>query len=76
MIFIDYPGHLVAVFLLTILGVLIALSFRSWKLQSVKAKTYRLVLALLQYIAVVILLLILWNPSYLGQKETLAKNSV
>lgn len=76
MIFIDYPGHLVAVLLLTILGVLIALAFRTWKLQSVKAKTYRLILALLQYIAVVILLLILWNPSYLGQKETLAKNSV
>jgi hypothetical protein len=62
--------------LLTILGVLIALAFRSWKLQNVKSKTYRLLLALLQYIAVVILLLILWNPSYLGQKETLAKNSV
>lgn len=76
MIFIDYPGHLVAVLLLTILGVLIALAFRSWKLQNVKFQTYRLVLALLQYITVVILLLILWNPSYLGQKEILARNSV
>ena len=62
MIFIDYPGHPVAVLLLTILGALIFLAFRSWKLQNVKSKTYRWVLALLQYIAVVILLLILWNP--------------
>jgi len=63
MIFVNYPGHLVAGLLLIGFAGLTALVFRSSELQKVKLKLYRPLIVLLQYGAIVILLLILWNPS-------------
>ena len=76
MIFVDYPGHLIAGLLLVIFGVLIFFVFRSGELRKEKLRPYRLPLVLLQYAAVVILLLILWNPSRPKVSETSSRNSV
>jgi hypothetical protein len=76
MIFVNYPGHFVAGLLLVSFGVLIAFAFGSKELQKAKLKLYRPVLALLQYLSIVILLLILWNPSSPKKTQTVSKNSV
>ncbi len=76
MIFVNYPGHLIAGLLLIIFAVLITFAFRSGELQKAKLKPYRLPLILLQYVSIVILLLILWNPSRPKAGETVSKNSV
>jgi len=76
MIFVNYPGHLVAGLLLTGCAVLMFLAFRSKELQKAKSKLYRPLLALLQYGAIVILLLILWNPSRPKVIKTVSRNSV
>ncbi|MHC4423652.1 MAG: hypothetical protein ACYSWR_03140, partial [Planctomycetota bacterium] len=76
MIFIDYPGHLVAGLLLISFAVLIAFAFRAKELQKAKLKLYRHLLALLQYVSIAILLLILWNPSSPKTTQTVSKNSV
>lgn len=76
MIFVNYPGHLIAGLLLIIFAVLITFAFRSGELQKAKLKPYRLPLILLQYVSIVILLLILWNPSRPKASETVSKNSV
>ncbi len=76
MIFVNYPGHLVACLLLIIFGVLVIFAFRSGELQKAKLKRYRLLLILLQYISIFILFLILWNPSRPKVNEVMTKNSV
>ncbi|GAF98426.1 unnamed protein product, partial [marine sediment metagenome] len=76
MIFVNYPGHLIAGLLLIIFAVLITFAFRSGEMQKAKLKPYRLPLILLQYVSIVILLLILWNPSRPKASETVSKNSV
>ena len=76
MIFVNYPGHLIAGLLLIIFAVLVIFAFRSGELQKAKLKPYRLPLILLQYISILILLLILWNPSQPKASETVSKNSV
>jgi len=76
MIFVNYPGHLIAGLLLIIFAVLITFAFRSGELQKAKLKPYRLPMILLQYVSIVILLLILWNPSRPKAGETVSKNSV
>ena len=76
MIFVNYPGHLVAALLLIGFAGLTALVFRSSELQKVKLKLYRPLIVLLQYGAIVILLLILWNPSCPKVTETVSRNSV
>ena len=76
MIFVNYPGHFVAGLLLVSFAVLIASAFYSKELQKAKLKLYRPLLALLQYLSIVILLLILWNPSSLKKTQTVSKNSV
>ena len=75
MIFVNYPGHLVAALLLIGFAGLTALVFRSSELQKVKLKLYRPLIVLLQYGAIVILLLILWNPSCPKVTETVSRNS-
>ena len=60
MIFVDYPGHFFAIVLIAVLTVLIWLAFRTDKLK--KLKLWARLLMLLQYVAVLILLLILWKP--------------
>ncbi len=76
MIFVNYPGHFIACLLVLALGVLVFIAFRSGELRKAKLKRYRLPLALLQYISILILLLILWDPSRLKVNEVVTKNSV
>ena len=76
MIFVDYPGHLVAGLLLAVFAVLVLLAFRLGEQQSAKLRPYRMPLILLQYASILILLLILWNPSQAKVSETLSVNSV
>jgi len=76
MIFADYPGHLIAGLLLTVSAVLMFFAFRCGQLQKATRQSYRRPLMALQYIAIVILLLILWNPSRSKVSETLSRNSV
>jgi len=76
MIFVNYPGHFAAGLLLVSFAVLIVFAFRSKELQKAKLKLYRPALAVLQYLSIVILLLILWNPSRPKKTQTVSKNSV
>ncbi len=76
MIFVNYPGHLIACLLVIIFGVLVVFAFRSGELQKAKLRPYRLPLTLLQYISIFILLLILWDPSRPKIDEVVTKNSV
>ena len=76
MIFVDYPGHLIAGLLLMVSAVLIFFAFRSSELQKAARQSYKWPLMALQYIAIVILLLILWNPSRPKVSEALSRNSV
>ncbi|MBN1806353.1 MAG: hypothetical protein JW837_13980 [Sedimentisphaerales bacterium] len=76
MIFVNYPGHLIALLLVIFSGVLVFLAFHSNELRKAKLKRYRLLLALLQYISIFILLLILCNPSRPKVEEIETKNSV
>jgi hypothetical protein len=76
MIFPDYPGHFTVGALFVIFGVLIAFAFRSRELQKEKLKLYKWLLALLQYASIVILMVILWNPSRHKPREIIARNSV
>ena len=76
MIFADYPGHLIAGLLLIVSAVLMFFAFRCWQLQKAARQSYKWPLIVLQYIAIVILLLILWNPSRPKVSETLSRNSV
>jgi hypothetical protein len=76
MILADYPGHLIAGLLLIVSAVLMFFAFHTGELQKVARRSYRWPLIALQYVAIVILLLILWNPSRSKVSETLSRNSV
>jgi len=76
MIFADYPGHIIAALLLIVSAVLIFFAFRCGELQKAARRSYKWPLMVLQYAAIVILLLILWNPSRSKMSETLSRNSV
>ncbi|UCF14463.1 MAG: hypothetical protein JSW59_13700, partial [Phycisphaerales bacterium] len=77
MIFVDYPGHFVAGLLVAVLFALTFLAFRMGEMQNAKLRRYRLPLILLQYGSILILLLILWNPSRAKVvSKTLSNNSV
>ena len=76
MIFVNYPGHFVAALLLIFSAVLIFLAFRSAELQKAKLRLYRPLLMLLQYVLIIVLLLILWNPSRSETSRDFSGNSV
>jgi hypothetical protein len=76
MILADYPGHLIAGLLLIVSAVLVIFAFCCGELQKPARRSYRWPLMMLQYAAIVILLLILWNPSRSKTSETLSRNSV
>lgn len=76
MIFIDYPGHLVAVLLTAVLAALTVFAFRTGEIRHAKLSRYRLPLILLQYGSILTLLLILWNPSRAKLSESLSNGSV
>ncbi len=76
MIFVDYPGHLIAGLLLAVFAALVFFVFRLGELQNAKLRSHKLSLILLQYASIVILLLILWNPSRARIGEMQSTNSV
>ncbi|MHC4740855.1 MAG: vWA domain-containing protein [Planctomycetota bacterium] len=76
MIFVNYPGHFVAVVLLLLSAGLVFLAFRSAELQKAKLRLYRPLLMLLQYVLIFVLLLILWNPSRPKTSKNFSQNSV
>jgi len=76
MILVDYPGHFVAALLLAGSAVLVLLAFRSGELQKAGLRRYRRWLILLQYVCIVILLLILWNPSQERVSRTPSRDSM
>ena len=76
MIFVDYPGHIIAGLLLMVSAVLIFFAFRSGEMQKAARQSYKWPLMVLRYAAIVILLLILWNPSRPEVSEALSRNSV
>jgi len=76
MIFVDYPGHIIAGMLLIVFAVLMFFAFRCGEFRKATRQSYRWPLIVLQYIAIVILLLILWNPSKSKESEELSRNSV
>jgi hypothetical protein len=76
MIFANYPGHFVAIALLVTAAVLLFLSFRSPELQKEKYKFLRIILIGIRYFIIVIIILILWNPSRSKIVNTFSKNNV
>jgi len=76
MIFANYPGHFVAALLLIFSAVLIFLAFRSAELRKAKLKSYRPLLMLLRYVLIIMLLLILWDPSRPKTSKEFSGNSV
>ena len=76
MILVDYPGNIIAGMLLTVFAVLVFLAFRCGELKKADRRSYRWPLIVLQYLPIVILLLILWNPSISKESEELSRNSV
>jgi hypothetical protein len=74
MIFVDYPGHFVAALLLIAVGGMMVWAF--WSKELKRVGLWRELLVLLKYAAIVILLLILWNPSRPEVSHSTARNSV
>ncbi|MHC4702210.1 MAG: hypothetical protein ACYTFQ_16715 [Planctomycetota bacterium] len=76
MTFVDYPGHLVAGALLAGFAMVVLLAFRLGEMRSPKLRRYRLPLILLHYASILIVLLILWNPSRAKVSQTQSKSFV
>jgi len=76
MILVDYPGHIIAGMFLAVFAVFVFLAFRCGEFQKATRQSYKWLLIVLQYFAIVILLLILWNPSRSKVRDELSRNSV
>ncbi len=76
MIFANYPGHFIAAFLLVVCASLVALAFHSREMQKDKIRSYRFLLMGLRYTSILILLVILWNPSRSKLVNEVTRNSV
>ncbi|MBN2588734.1 MAG: hypothetical protein JXA96_02640 [Sedimentisphaerales bacterium] len=76
MIFADYPGHLVAIAVLAIAAGIIFWAFRCSELQKGKYRFLRVFLIAIKFLTILILILILWNPSRSELVETISKNNV
>ncbi|MHC4203827.1 MAG: hypothetical protein ACYSTT_04200 [Planctomycetota bacterium] len=76
MILVDYPGHIIAGMLLAVIAVLVFFAYRCSELHKATRRSYRWPLIVLHYFAILILLLILWNPSKSNESEELSRNSV
>jgi hypothetical protein len=76
MIFADYPGHLVALGLLVAAAAVVLVAFGAGPLRTPQRSRYRWFLAVLHYAAILLVLVILWNPSAWQKKETFGKNTV
>ena len=62
MIFVDYPGHLVALLVVVLAAAATFAGFRTREFQTAGRRIYRPLLMLLQAAVVLLLLLVLWNP--------------
>jgi hypothetical protein len=76
MTFTDYPGHLVAVFLLTASAAVTFVIFRLGELRTPERRKYAWLLMALHYATVLTLLLVLWNPSAWQTKPMFGRNAV
>ncbi len=76
MIFAAYPGHLVALILVLASGGILFAAFHTSRLRTPQHGRYRLLLAGIHSAAVVMLLVILWDPSTWQRKETFGRNTV
>jgi len=76
MILIDYPGHLVAFTLAAGLAVLTAAAFHAPEVRTPARAGYGRLLMLLQCTVILLLLLILWDPSALQTRPTFTTNTV
>lgn len=76
MMLLDYPGHFVATAIALLLAVATFLAFRSDELKTPGRRPYRWLLIVLQYAAICVLLLIVWNPSRQHSTEVYRQNTV
>jgi len=76
MIFANYPGHFIVAVLLAVSAGLVVLAFHCREMQKEKNRSYRFLLMGLRYISILILLVILWNPSRSVLVDEVARNSV
>ncbi len=76
MTFTDYPGHLVAVFLVLASAAVTFVTFRSGALRTPERTKYRWPLMALHYATVLALLVVLWNPSAWQTKPIFGQNAV
>jgi hypothetical protein len=75
-IFADYPGHFFIIAFLVVTAGLVVLAFHCRQMQTEKNRPYRLLLMGLRYSSIIILLLILCNPSHFALVDVVARNSV
>jgi len=76
MIFANYPGHFIVIFLLAVSAGLVVLAFRCREMQKEQIRSYKFLLMGLRYASILILLVILWNPSRYKLVDQVARNSV
>jgi hypothetical protein len=76
MIFANYPGHFIVAFLLVVTIALVVLAFHCREMQKEKIRSYRFLLMGLRYASILILLVILWNPSRSKLVNEVTRNSV
>lgn len=76
MIFVDYPGHLVALLAVLVAAAVTFVGFSTGELKTAKRKVYRWILMSLQYVAILLLLLILWDPSRKKTIDLYQQNTV
>ena len=74
MIFVDYPGFIIAAGLFALFAGLIWFAYRTQIAR--KAGAWRWILAFLQYAAVILIALIIWNPSKSIKTSAPQKNTV
>lgn len=73
MILVDYPGHLVALGFLVLTGALLVFTYRSERAR--QARGWQWILGAIRYASIVILLVIIWNPSRTVTTETSARST-
>lgn len=74
--FVDYPGHLVAFAILLAAAAATFAGFHAREVKTSKRKAYRWILMSLQYVVILLLLLILWNPSRKKTVDVYRRNTV
>ncbi len=76
MIFVDYPGHFVAMLLVVMAGVVTFAAFRTDQLRTPGRRRYGPLLMLLQIAVIILLLVVLWNPCRQQSTRVFASNEV